>query len=69
MSPLFVFFKDQFGILPGAGMVGLLAIGTALLGLWKMEETFGKDLNFVEESRRLDATTPASLKHKTAVDK
>ncbi|HET6545078.1 MAG TPA: MFS transporter [Chryseolinea sp.] len=69
MSPLFVFFKDQFGILPGAGMVGLLAIGTALLGLWKMEETFGKDLNFVEESRRLDATTPASLKHKTAIDK
>ena len=69
MSPLFVFFKDQFGILPGAGMVGLLAIGTALLGLLKMEETFGKDLNFVEESRRLDATTPASLKHKTAIDK
>ena len=69
MSPLFVFFKDQFGILPGAGMVGLLAIGTALLGLWKMEETFGKDLNFVEESRRFDAATPASLKHKTAIDK
>ena len=69
MSPLFVFFKDQFGILPGAGVVGLLAIGTALLGLWKMEETFGKDLNFVEESSRLDAATPASLKHKTAMDK
>ena len=69
MSPLFVFFKDQFGILPGAGMVGLLAIGTALIGLWKMEETFGKDLNFVEESTRLDAATPASLKHKTAMDK
>ena len=69
MSPLFVFFKDQFGILPGAGVVGLLAIGTALLGLWKMEETFGKDLNFVEESTRLDAATPASLKHKTAMDK
>jgi MFS family permease len=69
MSPLFVFFKDQFGILPGAGIVGLLAIATALIGLWKMEETFGKDLNFVEESRGINAATPASLKHKTAVNK
>lgn len=50
ITPLFLFFKDQFGILPGAGLVGLLSIGVALLGLWKMEETFGKDLNFVEES-------------------
>ena len=49
MTPLFLFFKDQFGILPGAGLLGLLAIGTALLGLWKMEETFGKDLDYVEE--------------------
>jgi MFS family permease len=69
MSPLFVFFKDQFGILPGAGLVGLLAIGTALVGLWKMEETFGKDLNFVEESPGFDTARPASLKHKTAIDK
>ena len=49
MTPLFLFFREQFGILLGAGIVGLLAIGTALLGLWKMEETFGKDLNFLEE--------------------
>ncbi|SEL82966.1 MFS transporter [Parapedobacter koreensis] len=48
MTPLFLLFKDQFGILYGAGLVGLLAIGTALLGLWKMEETFGRDLDFVE---------------------
>ncbi len=48
MTPLFLLFKDQFGILYGAGLVGLLAISTALLGLWKMEETFGKDLDFVE---------------------
>ena len=50
MTPLFVLFKDQFGILAGGGLVGLLAIATAMLGLWRMEETFGKDLNFVEES-------------------
>ncbi|MEO5602779.1 MAG: MFS transporter [Cyclobacteriaceae bacterium] len=48
ITPLFVLFKDQFGILSGAGLVGFLTIITALLGLWKMEETFGKDLNFLE---------------------
>jgi len=51
MTPLFLYFREQFGILQGAGIVGLLAIATALLGLWKMEETFGKDLNFIEEGR------------------
>lgn len=69
MSPLFVFFKDQFGILPGAGLVGLLAIATALLGLWKMEETFGKDLNFIEESPGFDAAPPSALKQNAAIDK
>lgn len=49
MTPLFLLFRGQFGILPGAGLLGLLTIGIALLGLWKMEETFGKDLNFLEE--------------------
>lgn len=49
MTPLFLLFKNQFGILSGAGLLGLLTIAIALLGLWKMEETFGKDLNFLEE--------------------
>jgi MFS family permease len=49
MTPLFLLFKAQFGILPGTGLLALLAIGVSLLGLWKMEETFGKDLNFLEE--------------------
>jgi MFS family permease len=49
MTPLFLLFRSQYGILPGAGLLGLIAIGVALLGLWKMEETFGKDLNFLEK--------------------
>ncbi|MGZ8558651.1 MAG: MFS transporter [Chitinophagaceae bacterium] len=49
MTPLFLIFKTQFGILSGAGLVGLLAIGIALVGVLNMEETFGKDLNYVEE--------------------
>lgn len=58
MTPLFLYFRDQFGILLGAGVVGLIAIATALLGLWKMEETFGKDLNFVEEGSVLSIPPP-----------
>jgi hypothetical protein len=38
----------MFGIILGAGIVGLIAIATALLGLWKMEETFSKDLDYLE---------------------
>ena len=49
MTPLFLIFKDQFGILVGAGLLGLLIIIIALTGLWKMEETFGKDLDYLEE--------------------
>ena len=62
MTPLFLYFREQFGILPGAGVVGLLAIGTALLGLWKMEETFGKDLNFIEEGSVLSIPPPIANK-------
>jgi MFS family permease len=58
MTPLFLFFREEFGILLGAGIVGVLAIGTALLGLWKMEETFGKDLNFIEEGAAISLPKP-----------
>lgn len=68
ITPLFVFFKDEFGILTGAGLVGLLCIATAMLGLWKMEETFGKDLNFVEGSSATDAAPVTVFKQKTALD-
>lgn len=62
MTPLFLLFREQYGILLGAGIVGVLAIGTALLGLWKMEETFGKDLNFIEEGRSI-SIPPAIVKN------
>lgn len=44
----FQFFKERLGILPGGFVVGLLCIGIALLALWGMEETFGKDLDYEE---------------------
>ncbi len=49
MTPLFLLFKEQLGLISGAGLLGLLVIAIAFLGLWKMEETFGKDLDFLEE--------------------
>ena len=49
MTPLFLIFKGQLGIVAGAGLLGLLTIAIAFLGLWNMQETFGKDLDFVEE--------------------
>ena len=67
MTPLFIFFKDHFGILLGAGLVGVLAIITALLGLWKMEETFGKDLNFLEES--IDPVVSPAFNQQRMLDK
>lgn len=66
MTPLFLLFREQFGILVGAGILGLLAIGTALLGLWKMEETFGKDLNFIEEGSSL--SVPEKIIKNTVAD-
>ena len=53
MTPLFLIFKEQFGILRGAGLVGLLCIVIALAAILFMEETFGKDLNFLEEEKKL----------------
>ena len=53
MTPLFLIFKEQFGILRGAGLVGLLCIAIALAAILFMEETFGKDLNFLEEEKKL----------------
>lgn len=49
MAPLFLVFREQFGIINGAGLLGLLVLSISLLGLWKMEETFSKDLDFLEE--------------------
>jgi len=50
MTPLFLIFKNQFGIITGAGLLGLLTIFIGIAGLWNMEETFGKDLDYLEET-------------------
>lgn len=47
-TPLFLLAKKQAGVEGAAGMVGALAVLLALLAVWKMEETFTKDLNYIE---------------------
>jgi MFS family permease len=42
--------KTQFGILTGSMYVGLLLFGIALVALWFMEDTFHKDLDYLEEN-------------------
>ncbi|GAB3963225.1 MFS transporter [Spirosoma harenae] len=49
MTPLFLFFRAELGIVNGAFLLGALTILIAYMGLWKMEETFGKDLDFLEK--------------------
>jgi len=49
ITPLFLYFKTQYGIIGSASLVGVITITIALLALWKLDETFGKDLNFLEE--------------------
>lgn len=45
----FKFLRDELGIITGAVIVGTITIVIALVALRLLGETFGKDLNYVEE--------------------
>ena len=45
----FEFLRLQIGIIPSALVVGMITIVIALIALRPLGETFGKDLNFLEE--------------------
>lgn len=49
LTMLFMYGKNQFGILQSAMCVGLLAFGIALLSLRFLEETYSKDLDYTEQ--------------------
>lgn len=49
ISILFVQVQHYFTYLQSGGIVAVICIGIALIAAWKIEETFGKDLNYVEE--------------------
>ncbi len=46
---LFAYLKGYFGVVQSATLVGGVLFVLALISLFTLEETFGKDLNFVEE--------------------
>jgi MFS family permease len=46
--PLFQFLKPEWGVLNAGAAVGGICFVLALLSLWKMEETYGKDLDYEE---------------------
>jgi len=47
-TPLFLAGSHYFGLIGSAGMIGIATIVVALLAIWKMEETFAKDLDYTE---------------------
>ncbi|RYY22968.1 MAG: MFS transporter [Chitinophagaceae bacterium] len=49
ISGLFLYFKQSWGITTSAVIVGTLSVGIALLFLWRLPETFSKDLDYEEE--------------------
>jgi len=46
---LFSFLRDSMGMIYAALLVGVVTIIIAAISLYHLEETFGKDLNFVED--------------------
>ncbi|CCH57209.1 major facilitator superfamily MFS_1 [Fibrisoma limi BUZ 3] len=49
MTLLFQFLKPSVGALIAAGILGVVVYGLAFWSLSRLEETFGKDLDFVDE--------------------
>lgn len=49
ITMLFQLCRKEFGLQPGAIAVGALCLVIALFSLWRLEETFHKDLDYFEE--------------------
>ena len=49
ITMLFLYFRNQFGLQQGAIIVGCLTLAISLFSLWRLQETFHKDLDYFEE--------------------
>lgn len=49
ISAIFLYGKNNYGITTGAVITGSLVITISLLSLWRLEETFKKDLDYSEK--------------------
>jgi MFS transporter, putative metabolite:H+ symporter len=45
---LFQYFTPRWGVIQSAAFVGAICLALAYYSIWKMDETFHKDLNYVE---------------------
>ncbi len=50
LTALFIQFKGSWGIIYAAAAVGLISFVIAVIALRYLDETFHKDLNYVEEN-------------------
>ena len=48
-TALFNIFKPSFGITISASMVGLICLSIAFIALWSLKESFGENLDYLEE--------------------
>ena len=49
MNLAYAALRPELGVVTGALVVGVVVLGFAFVGLVGIDETFGKDLDFVEE--------------------
>jgi len=49
ITMLFQLLRQPFGLAGGAAAVGVICLAIALASLWRLEETFHKDLDYFEE--------------------
>jgi hypothetical protein len=49
MSIAFGFMRKSIGMINSALIIGIFSIIIALFAIYKLEETYGKDLNYIEE--------------------
>ena len=49
ITMLFQLFRKDLGIQQGALWVGAICMAVALFSLWRLQETFHKDLDYFEE--------------------
>lgn len=47
--PLYQYLKSDMGVLQAGATVGIICFGLALISLWKLDETYGRELDFEEE--------------------
>ncbi len=49
ITMLFMAFREFFALNVAALLTGVVCFGVAALALWRLQETFGKDLDYIED--------------------